>query len=425
VTSRVSPRLAIYAGLAASALLLALAFGRTDLAVLGAPFAVFVPVALALRGEPAVNVAFALSADRVVEGDRLEAVLEVSSAGAAIERLDLVVAIPPGLNPDPPPRALALHLAAGATERIPFVLDAERWGAWELGTVTFRAHDRFGLVRSDGRAECAVALRVYPQLERLRQLVAPLRTQPFAGSQIARAKGEGIEFADIRPFQFGDQVRRVNWRASARRGELLLTESNPERTSDVVLLLDGYADVRHAGAGTLEPLLRAAASLAQAHLARRDRVGVITFGTEVSWLAPASGDRQRYQIIESLIETAVVRSYRWHNVDLLPPRTLPPRALVVALTPLADRRIVRVLLDLRARGFDVVAIEVSPVPHVPPPADEAAALARRLWLMQREVVRGGLERIGVPVAAIAEATQLSGAVEEVRAYRRFARSGAG
>ena len=169
--------------------------------------------------------------------------------------------------------------------------------------------------------------------------------------------------------------------------------------------------------------MRAAASLAQAHLARRDRVGVITFGTEVSWLAPASGDRQRYQIIESLIETAVVRSYRWHNVDLLPARTLPPRALVCALTPLADRRIVRVLLDLRARGFDVVAIEVSPVPHVPPPADEAAALARRLWLMQREVVRGGLERIGVPVVAIDEAASLPAAVEEVRAYRRFARTG--
>jgi uncharacterized protein (DUF58 family) len=420
VTPRVSPRLAVYAALAASGLLLALALGRTDLAVLAAPFAVFVPVALALGGRPTLDVAFSLSADRVLEGAPLEALLELDSA-TGVERLDVVVAIPPALRPEPPPRPLALHLAAGAGERFAFELEARRWGAFELGAVTFRAHDRFGLVRYDGRADSGVPLRVYPELARLRRLVAPLRTQPFAGSQIARAKGEGIEFADIRPFQFGDQVRRVNWRASARRGELLLTESNPERTSDVILLLDGYADVRSAEEGTLEPLVRAAASLAQAHLGRRDRVGVITFGTDVTWLAPSSGDRQRYQIVESLIETAVLRSYRWHNVDLLPPRTLPPRALVIALTPLVDRRIVRALLDLRARGFDLVAVEVSPVPHVRARAGDAGSLALRLWRLSRETVRTQLERHGVPVVAIEVLADLPAAVEEVRAYRRFAR----
>jgi uncharacterized protein (DUF58 family) len=425
VRRRASPRLAVYAALAATAMLLALALGRTDLAVLGAPFAVFVPLALAFGGEPAIRASFSLSSDRVIEGARLEATLELSAPESAVERLDLLVGIPAGLRPDPPPRALALRLAAGEERRFTFMLDARRWGAWQLGAVEFRRHDRFDLERCDGRAQSDVALRVYPELERLRRLVAPLRTQPFAGSQIARAKGEGIEFADIRPFQFGDQVRRINWRASARRGELLLTESNPERTSDVVLLLDGYADVRRAGTGTLEPLIRAAASLAQAHLARRDRVGVITFGTEVTWLAPSSGDRQRYQIVESLIETAVVRSYRWHNVDLLPPRTLPPRALVIALSPLTDRRIVHVLFDLRARGFDLVAVEISPLEHLRPAADEAAALARRLWLLTRDVARFELERAGVAVATLGDAISLSAAVEEVRAYRRFARIGPG
>ena len=188
------------------------------------------------------------------------------------------------------------------------MLRAARWGAYEPGAVTFRVHDRLDVFTYEGRADCAVSLRVYPELERLRHLVRPFLTQPFAGSQIARSKGEGIEFADIRPFQYGDQVRRVNWRASARRGEMLLTESNPERTADVVLLLDGYADVRSVEGGTLDSLVRAAASLAQGHLAQRDRVGVITFGAEVTWLVPGLGDRQLYQIVESLIETAVARS---------------------------------------------------------------------------------------------------------------------
>jgi uncharacterized protein (DUF58 family) len=419
VTRRASPRLILYAGLAALGLLAALASGRAELVVLAAPFAVLVAVALATVRTPVVNVAFSLSEDRVLEGGEIQALLEIT-AQRTIERFDFVVAIAPELAPDPPARALATRLLAGQSARFEFVLHARRWGAYQLGSVSFRAHDSFGLISFSGEADCGVALRVYPELEPLRNLATPLSTRPFAGSQIARANGAGIEFADIRPFQHGDHPRRINWRASARAGSLLLTESRPERTSDVILLLDGYADVRHAQSGTLDALVRAAASLAHAHLARRDRVGVITFGTDVTWLTPSSGDRQLYQIVEALIETAVERHYRWHDIDRLPPRTLPARALVLALTPFADPRMVAVLLDLRARGFDVAAIDISPVTHLAKPHDEASALARRLWLLSRDAVRYRLEQRGIPVAKVGAELGLPDAIEEVRAYRRFA-----
>ena len=49
---------------------------------------------------------------------------------------------------------------------------------------------------------------------------------------------------------------------------------------------------------------------------------------------------------------------------------MPPKALVVALTPLLDDRVVRALLDLRGRGFDLVVLEISPLPFVEGPAHE-------------------------------------------------------
>ncbi|HZL54641.1 MAG TPA: DUF58 domain-containing protein [Solirubrobacteraceae bacterium] len=419
MTRCASPRLILYAGLAAVGLLGALASGRAEPVVLAAPFAVLVAVALAAVRAPVVSVAFSLSEDRVLEGARVQALLELT-AQTTIERFDFVVAIAPELAPEPRPRARATRLLAGQTARFEFVLHASRWGAYDLGSVKFRAHDSFGLISFSGEADCGVPLRVYPEIEPLRSLVTPLRTRPFPGSQIARANGEGIEFADIRPFQHGDQPRRINWRASARAGSLLLTDSRPEHTSDVILLLDGYADVRHAQAGTLDALVRAAASLAHAHLARRDRVGVITFGTEVAWLTPASGDRQLYQIVEALIETAVERSYRRHDIDRLPPRTLPARALVIAITPLADPRMVAVLFDLRARGFDVAALEISPLPHLAQPHDPASALAQRLWVLSRDAVRYRLEHRGIPVAEVGVGLGVADSIEEVRAYRRFA-----
>ena len=63
----------------------------------------------------------------------------------------------------------------------------------------------------------AERLKAYPRTERLREIVQPRETQAFTGSEVARTKGDGIEYADIRDFVPGDRVRSINWRASARR----------------------------------------------------------------------------------------------------------------------------------------------------------------------------------------------------------------
>jgi uncharacterized protein (DUF58 family) len=106
---------------------------------------------------------------------------------------------------------------------------------------------------------------------------------------------------------------------------------------------------------------------------------------------------------------------------VLPPRSLPPKALVLALSPLLDRRSAGALLDLRARGFDLVVIEVSPLPFVEPEHDELGRLSYRLWRLSRESLRAGYERAGVPVVEWQTGTPLDVPLEEVRSFRRYAR----
>jgi hypothetical protein len=106
---------------------------------------------------------------------------------------------------------------------------------------------------------------------------------------------------------------------------------------------------------------------------------------------------------------------------VLPIGTLTPKALVVALTPLLDERGVAVLLDLRARGFDLAVVDVSPLPFVRPGADASDALAHRLWVLQREALRGRYLRNGVAVAEWRSGVPFEVALEEVRAFRRGAR----
>ena len=106
---------------------------------------------------------------------------------------------------------------------------------------------------------------------------------------------------------------------------------------------------------------------------------------------------------------------------MLPPRTLPPKALVLAITPLLDDRTGAALLDLRARGYDLVVVEVSPLELVAPDADSASQLAHRLWRLSREALRWRYEQVGVPVVTWREGDPLAAPLEEVNAFRRLAR----
>jgi len=86
-----------------------------------------------------------------------------------------------------------------------------------------------------------------------------------------------------------------------------------------------------------------------------------------------------------------------------------------------DDRAVEALVDLRARGYDLAVVEVSPVPFVQPGESEADRLAYRLWLLHRQELRSRYERLGVAVASWDGETPLDASLEGVRAFRRHAR----
>jgi uncharacterized protein (DUF58 family) len=414
-----SPRLAAYATLAAAALLAGLALGRVELIALAAPFVLASVLAPTLARTPELGATFTLDRERALEAEEVGATVVLTSS-APVDRIDLLLRLPSGLATDAAnPRAIALR--AGETREVQLPLGCKRWGAFLLGPPLLRVRDRLGFYSWEPQAGDRARLRVYPAVETVHALLTPLETQVFVGNQVSRAKQDGIEFADIREWEPGDRLRRVNWRASARRDGLWVNEQHPERNTDVVLFLDTFADVGSSARGTLDLTVRAATSLAQRYLQRRDRVGLVNFGGFLSWLVPSSGTLQLYKIVDSLLQVDIVLSYAAKGVDVLPPRSLPPKALVLALSPLLDRRSAGALLDLRARGFDLVVIEVSPLPFVEPEHDELGRLSYRLWRLSRESLRAGYERAGVPVVEWQTGTPLDVPLEEVRSFRRYAR----
>lgn len=418
MTARATPRLMSYLALAAGGMLAALATRRAELAVLAAPFALVLAAGLTRRA-PRLRTSLQLGAERVLEGDEVAGELTVES-DRDVASIETVLVLPPGIASTDGPLPLAFPLLAGEERALPVAM-AARWGAWVVGDVRLRARDHFGVVEWEERAPQPHALRVYPRPEQLQRLLPPAFTQAGIGNEIARERAEGIEFADTRPFVPGDLLRSVNWRASARRGELVVNERHPERNADVVLFLDSFADAGRSDASILARAVRASATLAERYLERRDRVGLVAFGGTLRWLEPRAGAVQSYRLVDALLETSVHFSYAWKDVNVIPARVLPPSSLVIAVSPLLDPRAVGALLDLRARGHDLAVLEVPAEPYVTPEAGEAGRLAFRLWLLQREELRGRLAQLGVAVGRWDEDRPLDAVLGEVMAYRRHAR----
>jgi uncharacterized protein (DUF58 family) len=416
---RPTPKLGGYAGLAALGLFGALVAERPELVALGAPFALLAALGLMLARPPEVGVELALEIERVFEGEELEPVLAVESR-TGVADLELVLLLPSGLESADGSNATALRLAPGERRELPVKLTVARWGGYLLGDVVLRARDPLGLVHWEARLDRRRPLKAYPRPARVDELLQPAQTQVFSGNYVSRERGEGIEFADLRPFAPGDRVRRVNWRASARRGELWVNEYHPERNADVVVFLDTFSEAAGDRESTLDLSVRAASAFVGHYLRHKDRVGFVAFGGRLNWLQPRTGVAQLYRIVDALVDAEIVLNYAWSNVDVIPRHTLPPRSLVVALSPLLDDRAVSALLDLRGRGFDLALVEVSPLPFVEPGPDERARLAHRLWLLQRDALRARFERAGVAVGTWDADTSLVGALEEVRSFRRSA-----
>jgi uncharacterized protein (DUF58 family) len=411
-------KLGAYTALAGLGLLGSLVIGRPELVALAAPFAVVLLVGLSLAETPEVKVAFDLEHERQVQGESVTGELELQSRTSTA--FEFLLDLPRGLVAETPnPQILRLH--PDERRELDCTFRCEDWGGYVVGDFLLRSRDDFGLIVHEWSLERPRPLKVYPRGEALRRLMRPVETQTFAGNQVPRARGEGIEFADLREFVPGDRVRRINWRATARRGEPWVTETHPDRNSDVVIFLDTFLEARREDAGTLDLAVSAAASMVSHYLREKDRVGLVSFGGVTNWLTASSGVVQLYRVLDSLLDAEIYLSYAWKEIDHLPVRALPPGSLVLALSPLLDERAVRALLDLRARGFDLAVIEISPVPFAPELRRGLDELAYRLWLLRREALRSRYLRLGVPVVEWRGDVSLQAALEEVRRFKRHAR----
>jgi uncharacterized protein (DUF58 family) len=163
---------------------------------------------------------------------------------------------------------------------------------------------------------------------------------------------------------------------------------------------------------------RAVAALTERLLRDRDRVGLLVWDDGVWWLPGGAGRGQHRRLVDALIEWRPHGGVRWRDVVSIHRRAVPPGALVLAVCPLGDARMVRSLLALRRGGHDVAVLEVDARGRLEAGTDPVDQLALRIWALELDAQRRRLRRAGIGVATWAADRPLDEAIVELNRWRR-------
>ncbi|MCD5311490.1 DUF58 domain-containing protein [Kineosporia babensis] len=198
--------------------------------------------------------------------------------------------VPPALGA--PPRFVLDRMPGGQRAAVTYSLTAAMRGRYPIGPLRLRVTDPFGmceLTRSfTGNDHVTVVPRLYP--------LVPLTaggTWGGAGDSLARAAAvSGEDDIATREYREGDDLRRVHWRSTAKRGELMVRREEQPRQMRATVLLDTRAR-SHRGEGptsSFEWAVSAAASVAVHFAEEKHGIRLLTDGSPANWSNPHSGE---------------------------------------------------------------------------------------------------------------------------------------
>lgn len=209
--------------------------------------------------------------------------------------------------------------------------------------------------------------RVYPNLTELHRfhLLAKADHLHSMGVRPVLARGGAWEFESLREYVTGDDVRQIDWKATARRRKLIVRNRQVERHQTLVLLLDSgrlmTAEVD--GAAKLDHALNAALVLSHIALSRGDLVGLCTFSSKVhAWVPPRPRLAQSRLLMETVYDLRGDFTETDHGRCLRFVKSrFPKRALLIVLTDFVDATTAAdmvVNLEMAARRHLVLFIAV-------------------------------------------------------------------
>jgi uncharacterized protein (DUF58 family) len=188
-------------------------------------------------------------------------------------------------------------------------------GEYHFGELLLYASNGIGFLERRFVSMKDDVVRVYPSFQMLKKF--QIHTLPNAnaqsGSRVLYRKGMSTEFDHIKEYNRGDDIRTINWRASARRNQLMVNSFMDEKSQQIYCLLDKgrLMKMPFNGLSLLDYAINASLMFSYVALQKDDKVGMITFSEKMNdVLQPSKSKKQFNAILETLYkqETAFLES---------------------------------------------------------------------------------------------------------------------
>ncbi len=198
-----------------------------------------------------------------------------------------------------------ISLKSNQQKKINYTVKPVERGEYFFGNMLLYVRSLLGLVSRRFTINAAAMVPVYPSFMQLRkyELLSHAAIQTETGSKKMRKIGHSIEFEQIKEYVPGDDIRTLNWKASARKGGLMINTFTDERSQQVYCIIDKgrLMKLPFGGLTLLDHAINSCLVLSNVCLQKQDKIGVITFADKLgSVLAADRKPGQRNNIIRLL-----------------------------------------------------------------------------------------------------------------------------
>ncbi|HEV3326638.1 MAG TPA: DUF58 domain-containing protein [Puia sp.] len=188
--------------------------------------------------------------------------------------------------------SLTAELKAGAGGELDYVLRPRQRGEYHFYNINVYIKSPFRLVVRRKIVMAGTMVRVLPSFQALKQfdLLAMSQNLAESGSKRIRKLGQSLEFEQIKEYVTGDDLRSINWKATARKGgQLMVNRFTDEKSQQVYCLIDKGRVMKMPfdGMSLLDYAINATLVLSRVALVRQDKAGLLTFADQIGTFLPA------------------------------------------------------------------------------------------------------------------------------------------
>ena len=189
-------------------------------------------------------------------------------------------------------------------EKISYVLKPFSRGAFAFGNLVCYAGTPIGFLRRRFHTAPPAGVKVYPSFQQLRQYqLISTAWNPISGVKRIRKLGHSLEFEKIKNYVPGDDVRTINWKATARSTSVMVNMYTDARQQQIYCLVDKGRNMKmpFGGMTLLDHSINASLALLNVALLKQDKAGLITFSNKVGDIVTAERrNDQMHRILETL-----------------------------------------------------------------------------------------------------------------------------